>query len=451
MADFHLIDCDSEKLYDEVLTQLEQSVGEPLYPGDERRYFGEALTLLMIQMYSVADDAGRQSMLQYAKGEVLDAIGARLGVERLSGSPATCTIRFSVQTPLNEDVFIPKYSKVKTTEGIYFATKESCTIKAGAFFVDCEAESTGTGSKFNGYTPGSINEPVDLVGYVYKAENITTSKGGDDGEPYTEEGDNLFRERIRLAPYKLSVAGPKDAYIYWAKTADADISDIKVLSERETMHKTCPVVDGKLFVGGSHLEPDTLRVYLNHEVTTDYESDYSDDLLTITLGDSLKKETQLSIEMDRTLEGHVHLVPLMKGGTLADQEVKSKILKTVTAKDVRPMTDYVDVIDPVIVSYDVELKYYTTPDTESDIVDAVEGEGGAIDAYNEWQTTAIGRDINPDTLRQLILTKAWQTGSVSGAVRIDITAPEFQALDDNEVAQFSGKFNVSHENMLGVI
>lgn len=451
MADFHLIDCDSETIYNNVLTQLEESVGEPLYPGDERRYFGEAIALLIIQLYSMADDAGKQSMLQYAKGEVLDAIGARLGVERLSGSPATCTIRFSVQTPLENDVFIPRYSKVKTSEGTYFATVESCTIPAGAFFVDCEAESTGTGSEFNGYTAGSINEPVDLVGYVYKAENITESAGGDDGEPYTEDGDNLFRERIRLAPYKLSVAGPKDAYIYWAKTADADISDIKVVSERETMHKTCPVVDGKLFIGGSHLEPDTLQVYLNNEVTTDYDADYNDDLLTVTLGDSLKDKSYIYIEMDRTLEGHVHIVPLMKGGVLSDEEVKEKILKTVTAQDVRPMTDYVNVIDPHVVSYDIELKYYTTPDTESDIVDAVEGDGGAIDAYNEWQTTAIGRDINPDTLRQLILTKAWQTGSVSGAVRIDITAPEFQALDDNEVAQFSGNLKVSHTNMLGVI
>ena len=41
----------------------------------------------------------------------------------------------------------------------------------------------------------------------------------------------------------------------------------------------------------------------------------------------------------------------------------------------------------------------------------VEGTGGAIDRYNEWQVAALGRDINPDQLRKRILSPSW--GGVS--------------------------------------
>ena len=37
------ITTDAEVIRSEILTELESNVGEPLYPGDERRLFGEAL------------------------------------------------------------------------------------------------------------------------------------------------------------------------------------------------------------------------------------------------------------------------------------------------------------------------------------------------------------------------------------------------------------------------
>lgn len=451
MADIDIVNVDKDAILDRELTTIEDYAGEALYPGDERRIFAESESAVHVQLLNVMNQAAKETMLKYARREVLDALGERLGVERLEPAYAKTILRFSVQTPIDQDIFIPRYTKAKTSDDVYFATTEACTITAGSYWAEAEATASTPGSAYNNFTAGSVNTMVDLIGYVSEVSNMTVTSGGDDGEPYTDVGDDRFRERIRLAPYKLSVAGPKDAYIYWAKSADADIADVKAVSEYETIHKTCPVIDGRLFIGGSHLEPDTLTVYLNDEVSTDYDKEYSDDLLTISLGDSFKDEKTVYVEMQRTLEGHVRIVPLMKNGKLSGQDVKDKILETVNAQNIRPMTDYVTVVDPHVVTYDIELEYYTTPDTESDIVDAVEGENGAIDEYNEWQTASIGRDINPDTLRQFILTKAWETGSVSGAVRIEITSPTFRALEDTEVAQFSGNLKVTHQNMLGVI
>ena len=78
-------------------------------------------------------------------------------------------------------------------------------------------------------------------------------------------------------------------------------------------------------------------------------------------------------------------------------------------------------------TYDIEIVYYTTPESEAEVIANVEGTGGAIDRYNEWQVAALGRDINPDQLRKRILSPSRETalerdgqqavGVVDGVVR----------------------------------
>lgn len=60
-------------------------------------------------------------------------------------------------------------------------------------------------------------------------------------EPYTTEGDDRLRERIRLAPSTLSTAGPESAYRYHILSADSDIIDVAI---------DCPID-----------EPNTVNIY----------------------------------------------------------------------------------------------------------------------------------------------------------------------------------------------
>ena len=114
------------------------------------------------------------------------------------------------------------------------------------------------------------------------------------------------------------------------------------------------------------------------------------------------------------------------------------------------MTDKVSAVAPEAVSYDIELVYYTTPDTEAAVVANVEYSGGAIARFNEWQTTALGRDINPDKLRALILAPTWDE-NLTGAIRVDIVQPTHTPVADTQVAKFSGNLNVSHKSVTGVV
>ena len=55
----------------------------------------------------------------------------------------------------------------------------------------------------------------------------------------------------------------------------------------------------------------------------------------------------------------------------------------------------------------------------------------AINDYIDWQKSEIGRDINPDVLRQKILN--------AGAKRVDIASPVFTVVDEDSVASMKSQ------------
>ena len=372
---FDFVETDAAKIYTAIVGTLMDNVGEPLYPGDERRIFGDALVAVFVALYNEFNDKMKQRTLQYARGSVLDAIGARYDVERAEPSHASATFRFSVGAARQENIIIEEGTKITTDGTVYFATDQIAVLQAGTFYVDVTGTCTEGGAVYNGFAVGTIATLVDLIPYVSSVQNTTVSSGGDDGEPYTEEGDDRFRERIRLAPATQSTAGPESGYRYFALSADPDIIDVAIDSP----------------------EANVINIY-----------------------------------------------PLMAGGALPDEDTLAKVLAACNADDVRPMTDQVSALAPTAVPYDVQIKYYCTKDNEADTIRAIEGEGGAIDRYNEWQTGALDRDINPDQLRKLILCPDWDS-SLVGADRVEVTKPVLTSVSKSQVAKFSGTLSVTHE------
>lgn len=377
MADFDFVETDSAKIYTAVIGSLMDHCNEPLYPGDQRRIFGEGLVMVLTALYSEFNDAMKQRTLRYARGTVLDAIGERYGVNRLAPANASAVFRFTASSSQLENIIIPAGTRVTSDGSVYFATQETAVLPAGESHVDLVCVCISGGSANNGYTEGSISTLVDLIPYIASAVNITVTTGGDDGEPYNADGDNKYRERIRLSPASLSTAGPESAYRYFALSADPDIVDVAIV---------CP-----------ENEPNTVNIY-----------------------------------------------PLMTGGELPDEETLQKVLD-VFADDVRPMTDKVQALIPEAVQYSVEIKYYCTKDDEASTIQTIEGDGGAIDKYNEWQTAALGRSINPDQLRRFILAPTVGTG----ALRVEVVRPTFAELSKSQVAKLSGSPIVTHEVVSG--
>ena len=285
---------------------------------------------------------------------------------------------------------------------------------------------------------------MDLIPFIDGVENIVETFDGDDGEPYPEVdggiGDDHYRERIRLAPTSLTSAGPRDAYEFYAKSADASIADVAIISDKEELNKTLTIYGGYAFIGGRDLIPETL-VLEGCTEDTDYTVDYSDkELLKIVLKGSKASLSSVKATIQQEMAGKVLIVPILSGGEIPDEDTLKKVSDVCSAEDVRPMTDLVEVRAPEQVPYDISITYYMEPDNESEVVETIEGDGGSIDQFKEWQNTKMGRDINPDKLRSLCLAPSGGTG----CTRIIVTAPTYQELSNVQVAHFSGNLIVNH-------
>lgn len=433
--DLNLVDVDPLSVYNSVVTSLESGVGEPLYPGDERRIFGEALVAVVVAELSKANDASRQTLLRNARGQVLDAIGERLGVERIDATPAQTTLKFTLSAAQANAITIPAKTRVTSDGSLYFATDEACAIPSGQTVGVVTASCQTAGSDGNGLPAGTLTTLVDLQPYVQAVTNTTETAGGDDGEPYTADGDDRLRERIRLAPNALSVAGPEQAYVYWAMTADPGIVDVAAFSDEYDDAKTVPVVDGKCYVGGDLLDPETLLTVEGK--STGFTYAYEDSLLTITLGETDAAKESVAVVVHRLMDGRVKVVPLMEDGELPDEDTLQAVYDAVNDRTIRPMTDVVTVEAPTPVDYTISVKYWTTIDQEAAVVQAVEGVGGAIDRYVADQSAYLGRDIEPDVLKTYVMQ--------AGALRCDVTAPVRTPVSGLQVARLSGARTVSHE------
>lgn len=369
MSDLKFIETNASEIYEIVIGALEKGCDEDLYPGDERRIFGEAIVPLVVALFNAVNDACRQKMLRHARGEVLDALGENAGVARMTPVKATTVERFMVNTPISDNIIIPKGTRVTSDYTNYFETTSTAVLVSGETYVDTDVVAVTGGSEPNGLAIGAINVLVDAIPFIDSVANTVKVGGGSD-----KETDDAYRDRIRTANDVVSVAGPPGTYKHFALEADATVADADVSSPSP---------------------------------------------------------------------GVVLITPICYGGKIPDENILAKVLASCSADDVRPLTDQVKVKAPDVETYDIELTYYTTESDESSCIETIEGSGGAIDKYVYWQGAALNRDINPDYLRKLILAPNW-ADDLTGAVRVEITKPEYKDLNKTTVAQWSGVANVSH-------
>lgn len=129
--------------------------------------------------------------------------------------------------------------------------------------------------------------------------------------------------------------------------------------------------------------------------------------------------------------GIVKVYPLLEDGVIPSQEVLNIVSSALNAKEVRPLTDYVEPTKPGAVSYNIDLTYYIVDDSsinETELRAAIET---SVENYIKWQCEKLGRDINPDRLTALIIA--------AGAKRVDIVSPVRVSLSKTQVANLGSK------------
>lgn len=328
-----------------------------LSAADPMRILLYALALDLYQLEQYVDRAGKQDLLKYSYGTFLDNLAANKGVTRKQPAAARTTIRFTFSEPQAYVLTIPQGTRVTNGNGVYFKIEEYTEAAAGAEYVDAEAVCTVEGIQGNGFLAGQINILVDPLPYVDSVSNITTSAGGQ-----ALESDSSLAERVYLAPTGYSVAGPADAYSYWAKTYNTNIGSVK---------PTSPTAG-------------TVVIYI-----------------------------------------------LMADGSLPEPEDITGLTNFLASESIRPMTDLVTVSAPSPEAFNVSVTYYINQ-SDASAAETIQAEvEKAIADYITWQTSQIGRDINPDELVRRV--------KAAGAKRITVSAPAFTVVADTAVARLGTK------------
>ena len=125
--------------------------------------------------------------------------------------------------------------------------------------------------------------------------------------------------------------------------------------------------------------------------------------------------------------GAVVVYALMQDGTLPDQELLTGLEEYLADNEIRPMTDLVSAKAPEAVEFEINLTYYINRSDSVKAVTIKEAVENAVADYILWQTTEIGRDLNPDELIQRLKS--------AGAKRVVLASPSFSIVGETQVAQ----------------
>ena len=239
LPDVHFADRDPAIIEAQVISLYQILAGRYLAPADPVRIFLLALVAVVVQQRAIIDASARGELLAYATGDVLDHLAAFYNVTRKPATAASTTVRFSIASALAFDVLIPAGTRVTADSSLMWATSSAKTIPAGSTYVDATCVCSETGVIGNSLVAGQINILVDPLGYVVSVANTTITTGGAD-----IESDDELRERVQLAPESFSVAGPRDAYKFFALSARSDILDVAVLSPTPCVVHVLPLMEG---------------------------------------------------------------------------------------------------------------------------------------------------------------------------------------------------------------
>lgn len=222
------VEVDPATLTRELIAEYEARTGRTLYPAQPERIWLDLLAYRETLLRQAIQDAATNNLVQFARGEYLDALGRLLGVTRLPARRATGLWTVTRTSPPTGVLTIPSGTEATiagTSPPVRFRTTEALTLADGVLSGTVGAEAVDAGRSGNGWVAGTsltLTAPISGVASVALA---TATSGGAE-----IEDDDHLRERILLAPESFSVAGPAGAYRYHALSAHRNVVDVSVMS-----------------------------------------------------------------------------------------------------------------------------------------------------------------------------------------------------------------------------
>ena len=140
------------------------------------------------------------------------------------------------------------------------------------------------------------------------------------------------------------------------------------------------------------------------------------------------------VMVDSEIPGEVDIYFILQDGQLPEETMIAELDAFLKNEEVRPLTDKVIVRAPDIQEYGIDFTYYINKSDRPRASMINEQVQEAVQKYNIWHRERIGRDVNPDQLRKLLL--------LAGAKRLDIREPQFKAIGKESIAMPTARANV---------
>ena len=120
---------------------------------------------------------------------------------------------------------------------------------------------------------------------------------------------------------------------------------------------------------------------------------------------------------------------LLQDGQQATEAVLKEIEDALNASDIRPLTDKVSVSVPETVPFDVDVTFYIPQPNAAGATIIEAAARQAVKDYIAWQTSKMGRDINPSYLTAKLME--------AGVKRVEVRKPTYTAVDEIMVAKLN--------------
>ncbi|WJZ70005.1 baseplate protein [Vibrio phage PVP-XSN] len=238
LPDVSFVETDPQAIIDDIISGYEEVSGYTLADGDPRRLFLLSIAYIIINQRQQIDASGKSNLLYYAQDDFLDHLGLMRDTPRVEAESSVTTQRFTLSSVRPNNVGIPQGTRVTADNQLYWQTTEPATIVTGQLSVDVTVEALTPGEEANGIAIGEINRLVDPIPYVQSVSNIEITAGGAD-----REDNDSYRYRIYQAPNGFSIAGPEDAYKYWASSANSSIVDVSATSPSAGVVEIRPLLE----------------------------------------------------------------------------------------------------------------------------------------------------------------------------------------------------------------
>lgn len=140
------------------------------------------------------------------------------------------------------------------------------------------------------------------------------------------------------------------------------------------------------------------------------------------------------VRVDSDVPGEVDICFIFQDGQIPEETTIQELERFLQDEKVRPLTDKVIVRAPDTVEYEIDFTWYINRSDRARTSAINEQVQKAVREYIAWQKKRIGRDINPDQLRRMLVS--------AGAKRLEIRSPDFRKIERSSIALLKGDASI---------